>query len=642
MFYYSTRAFSRCFILLLVLFGLLPGTGMADDDLQPARDAYRLRQADRLEQIVQQMAGSPLQSYAAYYALLLNLSSASESDVQRFYQRYPDSPLIDRVRSEWLKVLGKRKNWPDYLTEYPQLASPDKQLQCFYLQARLDRGENVAADARLIWQNGDNLPNACEELFATLIQVGQLHSEDVWDRLHATLTAGNAGTAQNIAILLPHGPTQLTRVAENPQRYLDQLKRAPETRAARETVRFAVLQLARSNAPAAADQWQQLQTAFPAAERADVWGRIATEASRRQDPQTLDWFAMAGNAPLSDFQLGWKVRAALRQKNWTVVLDSINHMTPEGQQDSAWRYWKGRALKEQGQIQQANALFLPLSREYSFYGQLASEEMGTVLSAPNVSYHPGSDEIRLIAQVPGIQRALLLYQQDMRYEANREWIYASRNFNDKQLLAAAALARQSGWLDRAINTADKTRQLHDFAQRYPTPERSAIEQYAQQNLLDEAWVYGLIRQESRFVTQAKSSVGAMGWMQLMPGTAKWVAKKLGWAQFRPQDAHDLETNIALGTYYLRHVYDLLDQQPVLATAAYNAGPGRARRWQPSDRLEGAIYAESIPFSETRDYVKKVMSNAVYYSHRLGDKIVSLKQRLGIIGPPGQPVSPQEP
>ncbi|HEX6734087.1 MAG TPA: lytic transglycosylase domain-containing protein, partial [Azonexus sp.] len=150
--------------------------------------------------------------------------------------------------------------------------------------------------------------------------------------------------------------------------------------------------------------------------------------------------------------------------------------------------------------------------------------------------------------------------------------------------------------------------------------------------LDDAWVYGLMRQESRFITTAKSTVGASGLMQLMPATAKWVAKKIGLRDFHQSRVNDTETNVLLGTSYMRLVMENLDNHPVLASAAYNAGPGRAKRWRAERPLEGAIYAETIPFSETRDYVKKVMSNSVYYSALFTGKPDSLKARLGTVGP----------
>jgi soluble lytic murein transglycosylase len=219
---------------------------------------------------------------------------------------------------------------------------------------------------------------------------------------------------------------------------------------------------------------------------------------------------------------------------------------------------------------------------------------------------------------------------NLRTEAAREWAWAIRDFDDRRLLATAEVARRNGIYDRAIHTAEKTVQQHDFNLRFLAPHRDTLRGILKQQELDEAWVYGLIRQESRFIPDARSSAGAMGLMQLMPGTATWVAKRLGMKKYRNALATEVNTNLTLGTYYLKHVLTLFDNQPLLASAAYNAGPRRALQWRDEKPMEGAIYAETIPFSETRDYVKKVMSNSMYYASTLGHQIKTLKQRLGIV------------
>ena len=204
--------------------------------------------------------------------------------------------------------------------------------------------------------------------------------------------------------------------------------------------------------------------------------------------------------------------------------------------------------------------------------------------------------------------------------------------DDRQLLAAAELARRNQLWDRAINTADRTVALHDYSLRYLSPYRGQFADRSREQGLEEPWVLGLVRQESRFITDARSAVGAQGLMQVMPATGKWVAKRMGMTSYRPAHVAEVDTNIALGTGYLRYVLDQLEASPVLAAAAYNAGPGRARRWKADIPLEGAIYAESIPFSETRDYVKKVMTNTVYYAALHGGEARSLRDRLGVIPP----------
>ena len=252
------------------------------------------------------------------------------------------------------------------------------------------------------------------------------------------------------------------------------------------------------------------------------------------------------------------------------------------------------------------------------------------MSALPSYYKASEEEVRAMMNLPSIQRALELWRLDMRGESKLEWAWAVNNFDDRQLIAAAEVAFRADWYDMAINTADKTKFMHDFSLRYPTPYLDMMQSYARENNLDEAWVYGLIRQESRFTSRAKSSVGASGLMQVMPATAKWIAKRLGLGDYRPAMIHELDTNIQFGTHYLRYTLDEMGGQSVMATAAYNAGPNRPKRWAAQQALEGAIYTEGIPLSETREYVKKVMANACFYAQRLGTKAQTLKQRLGVV------------
>jgi len=346
-------------------------------------------------------------------------------------------------------------------------------------------------------------------------------------------------------------------------------------------------------------------------------------------PEALGWFARAGDR-LNDRQRNWQARLALRQQDWATVLSAIEAMSPKESQFPVWRYWRARALLAVGRSAEAYALLTPLSFEHSFYGQLALEEIGTSVGIMPDSYRPSAEEIAAMERVPGIQRALKFYQLGLRYEGALEWRWTTRGMSDKELIAAAEVARLHGWYERSIDTAERTQTVHDFALRFPTPYREVVQGYSQQLVLDEAWVYGLVRQESRFSADARSSAGAVGLMQLMPTTARAVARRFGLPGFDRASFHVVETNIGLGTYHLRQLLDSLDNQPVLASAAYNAGLTRARDWRPERTLEGAAYAETIPFSETRDYVRKVMSNTMYYARLFGQPFISLKQRLGQI------------
>jgi soluble lytic murein transglycosylase len=270
--------------------------------------------------------------------------------------------------------------------------------------------------------------------------------------------------------------------------------------------------------------------------------------------------------------------------------------------------------------------------EHHFYGKLALEELGRSLAIPPRGYAPTPADLVEAAANPGLQRAVALLRLGLRPEGIQEWNWAMRGMDDRQLLAAAEFARANEIWDRAIFTANQTVGLHDFSVRFPTPYRDVFSEQARSQGLDEAWVLGLVRQESRFSTTAKSSAGASGLMQLMPRTARWVAQRLGMKGFSLAQVNDIDVNIALGTSYLKYVLESVDGHPVVAAAAYNAGPGRARKWKADRPLEGAIYAESIPFSETREYVKRVMSNTVYYAALYAGDARPLKTRLGVVPP----------
>ncbi|MCW5592477.1 MAG: transglycosylase SLT domain-containing protein, partial [Burkholderiales bacterium] len=277
----------------------------------------------------------------------------------------------------------------------------------------------------------------------------------------------------------------------------------------------------------------------------------------------------------------------------------------------------------------AEAILQPLARERHFYGMMAAEELGIAV-VPDWTARPVAEEdLARVRAIPAVGRALELYRLEMNAEAFREWVFGLRAVDDRGLLAASEVALQAGLADRAIGAADRTTSIHDFARRYPVHHREAFAAAARQWNVDEALLFGIVRQESRFNAAAKSRVGATGLMQLMPATARWVAKQIPVQSYRPSLLVQPDVNVAMGAYYFHRVLaDLGD--PILATAGYNAGPGRARRWRDARPLEGAAYAESIPFDETRDYVKKVMANAWYYTHRLTGKTASLRAMMGTV------------
>ena len=621
-------------LICLPLAALSANSAATDEDFLGAREAFQTGNAAQLEIHAQRLQGHLLESYITYWQLSLRLGEAAPEEVRAFLTANRGGPLAWQLRGEWLKALARREQWELFDAELPLHAGADNELACYALQSRLRANpEEALREARSQRLVARDLPDSCSPALSALAAKGALTSDDLWLRIRFALEGGQVTQARRVAEWLPKGeapePGLLETVAANPAGYLTRGNFRLKTRAGRESVMFAAHRLARTSTQQAADHWTKLEARFSGEERAYVWGMIAYLGAMRHDPEALGWYARAGS--LSDLQLAWKARAALRAGSWPDVLAAVNAMSERESAVSAWRYWKARALKALERHEEAEALLRPLAVEFNFYGQLAQEELGSTVAVPATLYKPAAEDVRAMGQHVGLRRALELYRLNLRPEATQEWSWAISRFDDRQLLAAAEVARRHEIYDRAIGTANRTVALHDFGLRYLAPYRETLKTHTSQLALDEAWVYGLIRQESRFIPDATSRAGASGLMQIMPGTARWVAQKLGLKNWRWSQVTELDTNIGFGTYYLRHVLDLLDGQPVLASAAYNAGPSRARAWRTEAAMEGAVFAETIPLSETRVYVKNVMANATYYAHTFGQQNQSLKLRLGVIG-----------
>lgn len=652
------RQYSARFISLLMLGSMFistPVLALTDQELfQHARESYNAKNEIALASDVAQLDAQQylLAPYADYWLMLLRLEKAPNEDVESFLAKYGNYPFAERMRGEWLKKLGKQQDWQIFFEQYTNYKRDDIAVQCYALFGKSIAegvGSELSAQARKLWMTTTDLPSSCNPLFDMMQKAGALTSEDLWARLRLALQNGKLPLAKNIAgriadfddkdikLLDVANQTPKALLEDKPQVVKSGRKKAVakvtasyRTRAGIEINLFALDRLSRTSVPDAVASMQQTQDKFSSADRAFAWGRIAYHAARTHHPKALDYYALAKNISLDKEQLAWKARAALRAAYWETVDATISAMQSDQQQEGAWRYWKARALNAKGMTAEANRILAPLSRERHYYGWLAAEEVETSIGNADQEYQPTEIEVTAIASQPAIKRSLELQKLGMRWEAKAEWVWATRSFDDKQLLAAAEYAMRQQWYDMAIATADNTTQLHNFNLRYPTPYRDLFRAAAKNEGVDEAWIYGLARQESRFMHHAKSGVGAAGLMQIMPATAKWAAKRIGMSNYSNELIHDLTTNVSIGTYYLRYTFELMGGQAVMATAAYNAGPGRAKRWLASDPMEAAIYVETIPFAETRGYVQKVMANALMYGPRLGRPALSLKTRLGII------------
>ena len=623
-----------CFVILLPL--VQPACASPDSDFLNAREAYAKGQTERFERFAARVPDDhPLQPYLQYWRLKRN--APTPAAMAAYIERHPDSPLSDRLRQDLARQFGQAENWAAFRLWASGLDKLDSELQCLDLRAQsaMDSVSAAAEGARL-YRTGLDLPSSCGRLFAALFASGALRDEDRLSRMRLALEANNLRLARElVAQMGAEERLSATLLAEAQSQPEQVLARQPAIRAEREAVLYALSQIARKDPLQAARLWEMHAPLYEPQEQAYGWGQIAQQAARQHLPQAVDYFGRAGSQ-LTEAQRIWQVRTMLRAGRWVDVYRGILAMPEATQADSAWRYWKARALLALNAAYAANQIFAPLSREFGYYGLLAKEELPTRLEIRPADYSATPEELRAAEGHAGLGRALLLRQLGLSIDATREWDWAIRDFDDRQLLAAAELARRQGWYDCAINTAEKTRAVHNFDLRYLTPYRDLAESHARQHGLDPAWVYGLMRQESRFADAARSGAGAQGLMQIMPTTAQWIARQLNLDRHAHKQINQADTNIRFGTYYLKRIQDDLAGSAVLATAAYNAGPGRARRWQGETALEGAIYVEGIPYAETREYVKKVLANAMYYSQRLGLPDGRLKDRLGQI--PARPTN----
>lgn len=605
----------------------------ADADFIALREAALRGDMGEAGRISARLSDYPVQSYIEYYRLYPRLASAPEGEVRSFLSKHEGTAIGDRLRNDWLLLIGRARDWRLFDEQYPLFVlNDDTQLKCYALLSKLSKGEKVAKAAQDLLVQPKAYGEACVDLIGRLHREKQFSETDVWKQIRLSVEFGVPGTARRIAAFTEVSEKQLVQAIDKPNVIIDQ--GATVSRVARELFIIAIGRLARTDVERAAKVLERMQTRLSGEELAAAWAQIALPASLSLSKDAAPYWRKSWGALLSQEGYQWRARAALREVDWPMVAKAIESMPPDLQKDPAWIYWRGRALLAAGAAEDAHKYFQLIAGQHNFYGILAMEELGLKVAPLPRPQPPKADEIAEASNNTGLRHALKFLDMELRFEGNREWNWQLRKMNERQLLATAEFARRSEVLDRMVTTADRTKLELDLTQRYPTPYDDIMQNATRPIGLDKAWVYGLIRQESRFIRAARSQVGASGLMQIMPATATYVARKIGMSGFSLSTLNDIKTNITLGTQYLNMVLANLGGSQTLATAAYNAGPGRPRQWRStlSKPVEGAIFAETIPFTETRVYVKNVMSNTTWYAAMFENKPQSMKTRLGMVTP----------
>lgn len=584
-----------------------PTASKTETVVQPKSTSIPSRRADSESKI--------LSDYSQYQSAIDAAKRGDDAWVQQFLSQASDSAMAENVRNEWLKTLGARGQWDLFRQEFSKLnaAGVAQEVQCY---ADLSSG-NYSKAAELVRVTG-KLPAGCTRLVESAAASGRLNTNDAWRRVRGLLSNSQTTDARNLAAALG----------------------SPFEGGAQGATEYSLLSVigkdARKSA-SAATTLSDMESGLSREQRSFAWGVLGHYHAQSQNmPTALSYYSrVSDRKQLTDEQLEWYARAALRLQRWDELASVIQHMPEKLQKDPTWQYWLGRSFAAQGKSSQAKEMYEKAAASgRNFYAVMAGEELGRRINTRNNVSDADAKDVRRMSEDGSIKRALVLFKNSqsngdskMRRQAQAEWRFATRDFNEDNLLTAAQVAFDNQFYDMAINSADRTDHKLNYKLRYLSPFKDLTVRYAAQVGVDPAWVYGLIRQESRFVMGAQSSVGAQGLMQVMPATAREIAGKIGMSS---SELYTMDGNIRMGTWYMADAKRRLQNNEVMATAGYNAGPGRARNWQASSPLEGAIYAETIPFTETRDYVKKVMTNATYYASLFNEPQTSLKQRMGTV------------
>ncbi len=618
-----------------------------DDVLVQMKQAFQRGDKARLAALLPQARGHALEPWAAYWELKARLNEASPLEVQDFLARYAGTYQEDRLRNDWLLLLGQRRDWEGFADMYAGFRMrDDAQVACYatlvdVLKTGAATKEQVAS-VRDNWLRQRDADDGCLTAADRLIASRLLTPETAWKKARLAIEANRPQAARAaITLAAPDALPTFDQVNASAAKFLGGAVMAA-SRARKEMVVLALIKVAMADPEQAAGQLEgKWGPMLSAEERNWLWGTIGRQAATKLSPQANVYFAnVTKNSDLTDDMLGWKVRAALRAGQWKDVNAAVLAMSEKAQDDPTWVYWRARALTAMGGEErkaQARTLLETIAGTRGFYELLALEDLGQRAVVPTKPDPLTPEEKQAARNNPSLARGLYAIAIGLRPEGVREWNYATNlhdngGMGDRELLAAADLACQREVWDRCINTSERTKGAIDIEQRFPMPFHDTVLRKSQDIGLDPAYVYGLIRQESRFIMDARSGVGASGLMQVMPATARWTARKIGLTGFTPNQINDRETNITIGTNYLKLALDDFDGSMALAAAAYNAGPGRPRNWRNGPVLDAAIWAENVPFNETRDYVKKVLANTTNYAAIISGQPQSLRSRLGRIGP----------
>ena len=638
------KKYYKMLALSLASTGFMSLSHAADEQFNDALRAANSGNIGLLQQYQSSMQNDVLGYYPEYWALNSNLAAQSSSQITSFAQRYPQSAMTEKLAADYVEEKVKQADFASAQPVLPYVTNADQAESCAVAQVRAKSGDPlVFAEFKDVWLTTNSQPELCTGLGRMMLSSPLMTEQDRQQRVWGQLRAGQSGqalaTAQTLGINL--SLAQLNQIQANPLNYLWSAPKASSVDHA--YLIFAMGRLADSDLNSALSAVQRAAQGTPVQVQKALYRAVGyiggtTVMKNNFNREVLNYLDASYGLPFSSEEAEIYARQAIRFSAWESLIRAIDAMSVTQKQEDRWQYWLARASEQRGDASSKRAaqqIFKKLAEGDDYHNLLAKDQLGQKYSNLPNNVQPSNHDLQRLNQDIHFSRAFALRRVDAPENyINREWNWAVRQaylkHDDGLLLAAAKRATDMGWYDRAIYAADRTENKHNYAYRYAMPHQNYVVSHSRNAGVDPAWAYGLMRQESRFVTNARSHVGAGGLMQIMPDTAKLIARQMG-ESYNPAALTDMNTNIRYGTFYLSMIQSQLSNSPVLATAGYNAGPNRARRWQPETQAIAADqYTESIPLTETRDYVKHVMTNATHYGVLLGQGAQSLEKRMNII------------
>ena len=571
---------------------------------------------------MKQLEGYPLKPYVELKTLSKFPFMANRKQIESFLAKYEFSPLDRPLRKKWLAYLAKQ-NQPELFSQFYR-DTGNVALNCRYAEILLQKDpSNTQAFelAEKLWVVGKSQPKECDALFKQWRKAGKRTSELVWKRLSLAADGGNHTLIPYLKTLLPkdqryladlwlkvrRSPSQVSRVSNFPAKYSDK-----ET----EILVYGLKRLISNNRDLALRSWQKLSKkfTFSAAQQKQIFHRFAIFLALADHDQAEVWLEKATNVEPDAALLRWHLAHVLRQQNWQNALDVIDLGSAKIADGNVFQYWKAQAYEKLGAKELAEQGLQKLAKQRHYYGFLASGKLSEMASLNDNPLKIAQQEIDELAALPAAQRAFEFRKLGRNLSARREWIFLQSQLTQQKKITAAVLASQQNWHDQAIFGFAKAGYLDDLSRRFPMPFDSQLQSNAKKNNIDVAWAFAIVRRESSFMPDAASHAGALGLMQVMPGTARYLAK----TKIKRNSLFNPNRNVELGTQYMRYLMDKMDNNPILATASYNAGWRRVKQWQPEKgNMPLDLWIETIPYKETRNYVKAVLAYQQIYSQHLG-------------------------